>query len=76
VLNFAHTDVAFFSSFRFPDKTSCIADGALSAKIAEELAYENEAEIESEPDFLKEFKNSGIWKVCLGLFCFTLDHRH
>jgi hypothetical protein len=29
------------------------ADGALSAKIAEEFAYEKEAATEGEPDFLK-----------------------
>ncbi|KAF8474396.1 regulatory protein suaprga1 [Russula ochroleuca] len=39
------------------------ADGALSAKIAEELAYEKDAEIKDEPDFLKEFKNTGIWTI-------------
>ena len=44
------------------------ADGDVSAKIAEELAYEKEAVIESEPEFLKEFKTSGIWTV--HLFCF------
>jgi complement component 1 Q subcomponent-binding protein, mitochondrial len=41
-----------------------VADGALSAKIAEELTYEKEAALESEPEFLKEFKSTGIWKVC------------
>jgi len=41
-----------------------VADGALSGKIAEELAYEKQAALESEPEFLKEFKNSGIWTVC------------
>jgi len=39
------------------------ADGDVSAKIAEELTYEKEAAIEGEPDFLKEFKTSGIWTV-------------
>lgn len=45
--------------------TRVVADGALSAKIAEELTYEKEATLESEPDFLKEFKGAGIWTVCL-----------
>jgi hypothetical protein len=40
------------------------ADGAVSAKIAEELTYENEGVSEGEPEFLKEFKNTGIWTVC------------
>lgn len=49
--------------------TSCAcarptADGAVSAKIAEELTYEKEAASEGEPEFLKEFKNIGIWTVC------------
>lgn len=39
------------------------ADGAVSAKIAEELTYEKEAASEGEPEFLKEFKNTGIWTV-------------
>ena len=39
------------------------ADGDVSAKIAEELAYEKEAAIESEPEFLKEFRTAGIWTV-------------
>ncbi|KAI0279032.1 regulatory protein suaprga1 [Russula aff. rugulosa BPL654] len=39
------------------------ADGALSAKIAEELKYEKEAALESEPEFLKEFKSAGIWTI-------------
>ncbi len=55
----------------FPNKT--VADSALSAKIAEELTYEKEAALESEPEFLKEFKNAGIWTVCLLLtFFFAL----
>jgi complement component 1 Q subcomponent-binding protein len=36
----------------------------VSAKVAEELAYEKEAATQGEPEFLKEFKNSGIWTVC------------
>ncbi len=40
------------------------ADGNVSAKIAEELAYEKEAGIPGEPEFLTEFNSSGIWTVC------------
>lgn len=66
MLDFAHTDAACFLSV-FPDKTAraCIADGTLSAKIAQELTYEKEAATEGEPDFLKAFKDSGIWTVCI-----------
>ncbi|KAH9054837.1 regulatory protein suaprga1 [Lactarius vividus] len=39
------------------------ADGDVSAKIAEELAYEKEAAIEGEPEFLQAFKASGIWTI-------------
>lgn len=45
-----------------------IADGVVSAKIAEELAYEKEAVIAEEPEFLKEFKAAGIWTVYCFLF--------
>ena len=44
------------------------ADGVVSGKIAEELAYEKEAAIPGEPEFLKEFKASGIWTVYLFIF--------
>lgn len=40
----------------------------MSAKIAEELAYEKEAVIAEEPEFLKEFKAAGIWTVYCFLF--------
>ena len=54
-----------FSVYSFPYfLTRLVADGALSAKIAEELKYEKEAALESEPEFLKEFKSAGIWTVC------------
>jgi complement component 1 Q subcomponent-binding protein len=56
VLIFPHPAFRFF--------TRLVADGSLSAKIAEELTYEKEAAVESEPDFLKEFKSAGIWTVC------------
>jgi hypothetical protein len=56
VLNFPHTPFHFL--------TRLVADGSLSAKIAEELTYEKEAALESEPEFLKEFKSAGIWTVC------------
>jgi hypothetical protein len=49
------------------------ADGDVSAKIAEELAYEKEATISAEPAFLKEFKDSGIWTVYL--CCFFVSSR-
>lgn len=42
----------------------------MSAKIAEELAYEKEAVIAEEPEFLKEFKAAGIWTVYCFLFFF------
>jgi len=48
------------SARRFGEGTT---DGAVSAKVAEELAYEKEAATQGEPDFLKEFKNSGIWTI-------------
>jgi complement component 1 Q subcomponent-binding protein len=48
------------SARRFGEGTT---DGSLSAKIAEELTYEKEAAVESEPDFLKEFKSAGIWTI-------------
>jgi complement component 1 Q subcomponent-binding protein len=41
-----------------------VADGSLSSKIAEELTYEKESALESEPEFLKEFKSAGVWTVC------------
>ena len=40
----------------------------MSAKIAEELAYEKETVIAEEPEFLKEFKAAGIWTVYCFLF--------
>jgi hypothetical protein len=64
-----------FSVYSFPYfLTRLVADGALSAKIAEELKYEKEAALESEPEFLKEFKSAGIWTVCFffELFFFPL----
>ncbi|KAI0298648.1 mitochondrial glycoprotein [Multifurca ochricompacta] len=48
------------SACRFGEGTT---DGDVSAKITEELAYEKEAAIEGEPEFLKEFKTSGIWTI-------------
>jgi len=38
-------------------------DQALSAKLAAELKYEREATSTSEPEFLQELKNEGIWSV-------------
>jgi hypothetical protein len=40
------------------------ADGDVSAKISEEIAYEKESAVEGEPEFLQEFKKTGIWTVC------------
>jgi len=48
------------SARRFGEGTT---DGDVSAKIAEELAYEKEAAIAEEPEFLKEFKTAGIWTL-------------
>jgi len=48
------------SARRFGEGTT---DGALAAKIAEELTYEKEAAVEGEPEFLKEFKSAGIWTI-------------
>ncbi|KAI9508574.1 mitochondrial glycoprotein [Russula earlei] len=48
------------SAHRFGEGT---ADGALSAKISEELTYEKEEEIVEEPESLKELKNAGIWAI-------------
>ncbi|KAI9456360.1 regulatory protein suaprga1 [Lactarius psammicola] len=48
------------SARRFGEGTT---DGDVSAKIAEELVYEKESAIEGEPEFLKEFKTSGIWTI-------------
>lgn len=43
----------------------------MSAKIAEELAFEKEAVIAEAPEFLREFKAAGIWTVYRFL-CFLL----
>jgi hypothetical protein len=50
------------------------ADGDVSAKISEEIAYEKESAVEGEPEFLQEFKKTGIWTVCpfLSFFLRTL----
>ena len=53
-----------FSAYLSVFLTGLVADGSLSAKIAEELTYEKEAALASEPEFLKEFKSAGIWTVC------------
>ena len=60
------TGVAF--SFLRVRTSTLSADGDVSAKLAEELVYEKEAAIEGEPEFLKEFRNSGIWTVCSFFF--------
>lgn len=43
-----------------------IADVVLSQKLAEELKYEKEAVADApeEPEFLKTFKEQGVWEVC------------
>ncbi|GAA5943131.1 Mam33p [Sporobolomyces koalae] len=35
----------------------------LSLKLAEEIKYETENSDQSEPDFLREFRSEGVWKV-------------
>lgn len=66
MLNFMQTGVAF--SFLRVRTSALLADADVSAKLAEELVYEKEAAIEGEPEFLKEFRNSGIWTVCSFFF--------
>ncbi|KAI0038828.1 regulatory protein suaprga1 [Auriscalpium vulgare] len=52
---------SFSSSVRrFGEGTT---DVAVSQKLAEELQYEKEAATDPEPEFLKEFKTSGIWTI-------------
>jgi len=48
------------SARRFGEGTT---DGVVSAKIAEELAYEKEATVEGEPGSVKELKKAGIWTI-------------
>jgi complement component 1 Q subcomponent-binding protein len=44
-----------------------IADVVLSQKLAEELKYEKEAAVDAtEPEFLKTFKEQGLWEVSVG----------
>jgi hypothetical protein len=44
-----------------------IADVVLSQKLAEELKYEKEAVADAPevPEFLKTFKEQGVWEVCV-----------
>lgn len=44
-----------------------IADVVLSQKLAEELKYEKEAVADApgEPEFLKTFREQGLWEVCV-----------
>lgn len=42
------------------------ADGSLSAKLAEELAFEQDAasaEGEQKPEWLEEFESNGVWRI-------------
>ena len=39
------------------------ADSAFAAKLGEELQYEQESASEAEPEFVKEFKEQGVWTV-------------
>ncbi|CAL1699055.1 unnamed protein product [Somion occarium] len=48
------------SARRFGEGAS---DVALAQKLAEELQYEKEAEVDAEPDFLKAFKAQNIWQL-------------
>lgn len=44
----------------------CTADAALSAKLAEEYAYEQDSATAlagREPEWLEEFTSNGIWKI-------------
>jgi complement component 1 Q subcomponent-binding protein, mitochondrial len=52
--------------FTYPSihPSTLTADGDVSAKISEEIAYEKESAVEGEPEFLQEFKKTGIWTVC------------
>jgi hypothetical protein len=63
---FIHTGLALFFLRMHP--SALTADGDVSAKISEEIAYEKESVVEGEPEFLQEFKKTGIWTVCLFLF--------
>ncbi|KAI6127521.1 mitochondrial glycoprotein [Pisolithus croceorrhizus] len=59
-LSCAATRAFSLSSARFSEGST---DVLLSQKLAEELKYEKEAADESEPEFLKTFKQKGIWKI-------------
>ncbi|KAI6118664.1 mitochondrial glycoprotein [Pisolithus croceorrhizus] len=59
-LSCATTRAFSLSSARFSEGST---DVLLSQKLAEELKYEKEAADESEPEFLKTFKQQGIWKI-------------
>ncbi|KAJ7712028.1 mitochondrial glycoprotein [Mycena metata] len=39
------------------------SDVMLAEKLGEELKYENETNLEEEPEFLTAFKSQGIWKI-------------
>lgn len=59
-LTCAATRAFSLSSARFSEGST---DVLLSQKLAEELKYEREAADEAEPEFLKTFKQQGIWKI-------------
>ncbi|THH14248.1 hypothetical protein EW146_g6060 [Bondarzewia mesenterica] len=48
------------STRRFGEGSS---DVALSQKLGEEMQYEKEVDVEGEPEFLKEFKKTGVWTI-------------
>ncbi|EKM57654.1 uncharacterized protein PHACADRAFT_251414 [Phanerochaete carnosa HHB-10118-sp] len=61
------TSVAAPASRAFSVSARRFGEGAtdvtLSQKLTEELQYEKEAASSAEPDFLKNFKEQGVWKV-------------
>ena len=40
-----------------------LADSAFASKLGEELQYEKETSSSEDPDFIKDFKAQGVWKV-------------
>ena len=51
-----------------------LADVALVQKLQEELKYENEAEREETPEFLKQIQEDGIWTVS-SLYLFLIGRN-
>ncbi|KAI0000143.1 mitochondrial glycoprotein [Russula compacta] len=55
------TRASFSASARYFGEGT--TDGSVSAKIAEELAYEKDGAIEEEADSIKKLKSSGVWTI-------------